>query len=612
MAVGDDKVLTRIHVKNFKKLEDDEIELGKNVVFVGPNNSGKTTVLQALALWEIGLRRWNEKRLGKTSPDKRPGVTINRRDLIAIPVPNANLLWREMHVRDVQQVNGAPQTQNVRIDIIVDGMTHGKEWSCGLEFDYANQESFYCRPLRIQHVTASEAWQADKSPNRMPVPSEAGKVRVAFLPPMSGLADREYFKQPGEIGVLIGQGQTAQVLRNLCWQIFQKDEDHSAWQLLTKHIKNLFGVNLLEPEYISERSEIIMSYEEFTGTYWTDLDISSSGRGLQQTLLLLAHLYANPETVLLLDEPDAHLEVLRQRQIYQLLTEVAESQRSQVIAASHSEVVLNEAATRNDRVIAFVGKPHPLNDRGSQVIKALKDFGFDQYLQAKQTGWVLYLEGPTDLDILREFAKKLRHPVLGDLERPFVTYVSTNLPQKAREHFYALKEAKQDLLGIAIFDHLNKELQSGAQLKEMMWRRREIENYLCTESVLLNYARGDQSSDLFEHVEAERREEAMRKAIAKVTFSLETLNKPSPLSPDIKASEDFLVPVFDNYFKELGLPDALRKADYHTLARFVTVDQIGDATDVPEKLDAIHDIASRARPELLHHNGVTDSTRSRY
>ena len=64
-----------------------------------------------------------------------------------------------------------------------------------------------------------------------------------------------------------------------------------------------------------------MAYEEAGGT---KLDLSSAGRGLHQTLLLLAYLYANPQTVLLLDEPDAHLEVLRQRQIYQLLTELAE------------------------------------------------------------------------------------------------------------------------------------------------------------------------------------------------------------------------------------------------------------------------------------------------
>ena len=57
------------------------------------------------------------------------------------------------------------------------------------------------------------------------------------------------------------------------------------------------------------------------------LDISCCGRGLQQTLLLLAHLYANPGTVLLLDEPDAHLEILRQKQVYVLLRDIASQLR---------------------------------------------------------------------------------------------------------------------------------------------------------------------------------------------------------------------------------------------------------------------------------------------
>src|SRR5688572_26389902 len=125
-----------------------------------------------------------------------------------------------------------------------------------------------------------------------------------------------------------------------------------------------------------------MAYQEASGV---EFDLSSAGRGLQQTLLLLAHLYANPKTILLLDEPDAHLEILRQRQTYQLLTDVADLQGCQIIAASHSEIVLNEAAGRG-KVIAFVGKPHTMNDRGSQVMKSLTDIGWDQYYQAEATG----------------------------------------------------------------------------------------------------------------------------------------------------------------------------------------------------------------------------------
>src|SRR5208282_4395234 len=193
---------------------------------------------------------------------------------------------------------------------------------------------------------------------RMPIPEQAGNVRMAFLPPMSGLADREFIKQQGEIGVLIGQGQTAQVLRNLCYQIYQRG--NGQWDRLAKHIRELFRVDLIEPIFTPERSEITMSYKEGDCT----LDLSSSGRGLQQTLLLLAHLYANPGSTLLLDDPDAHLEFLRQRQTYNLLIRVGKEQGSQLIVASHSEVVLGEATGR-DMVIAFVGKPHRIDDRGS-------------------------------------------------------------------------------------------------------------------------------------------------------------------------------------------------------------------------------------------------------
>src|SRR6185295_14088224 len=155
---------------------------------------------------------------------------------------------------------------------------------------------------------------------------------------------------------------------------------------------------------------------------------------LQQTLLLLAYLTLNPRSVLLIDEPDAHLEILRQRQIYRVLSDVARERGSQVIMASHSEVILNEAADR-DVVVAFVGKPHRIDDRGSQVLKSLKEIGFDQYYQAEQTGWVLYLEGSTDLAILQAFARALDHSAQKALERPFVHYVE-NKPAKARDHFY--------------------------------------------------------------------------------------------------------------------------------------------------------------------------------
>ncbi|MYA57361.1 AAA family ATPase [Candidatus Poribacteria bacterium] len=444
-------MLTKLICRNFKNFGKVEIELGNPVVFIGPNNSGKTTALQALALWEIALRRWNENRKGRANPEKRPGVAINRRDLISVPVPSARLLWRDLQVRDVERVEGRQRTQNIRIDIIVEGVTDGKNWQCGFEFDYANQESFYCRPLRVPETD-------EKDTERMPVPDQAEEIAVAFLPPMSGLASNETRLDEGAINVRIGEGRTAEVLRNLCYQV---SEDAQKWEKLCVQIHSLFGVHLDEPNYIQERGEIAMNYQDESGI---SLDLSSSGQGLQQTLLLLAYIAAHPGSVLLLDEPDAHLEILRQRQIYQILTESAIENNSQIVAASHSEVILNEAADR-DVVIAFLGAPHRIDDRGSQLLKSLRTIGFEQYYQAQQRGWVLYLEGSTDLAILQAFAEKLNHPAKKELEAPYIHYVG-NQPEKAREHFYGLREAKPDLVGFCLFDRIDGELHRQPELVE--------------------------------------------------------------------------------------------------------------------------------------------------
>lgn len=570
-------MITNLTVRNFKKLKDVSIELGKNVVLIGPNNSGKTTALQALALWEVGLKKWMEKWRGKKSSEKRPGVTINRRDVLSIPVPYANLLWHDLHVRNVQKIEDKQQTQNIRIEIIVDGITDGVPWSCGLEFDYANEESFYCRPLRVMD---------EGELKRMEVPEAALTVQMAFLPPMSGMTASEPKWEPGRINVLLGEGQTAQVLRNLCYQIYEKSDND--WYELAEHMKKLFGVTLLPPQYIQERGEITMSYREKQ----VELDLVSAGRGLQQILLLFSYLYAKPGTVLLLDEPDAHLEVLRQREIYALLTRIAGKTGSQIIAASHSEVVLNEAAQR-DTVIAFVGKPHRIDDRGSQLLKSLKDIRYDHYYQAEQTGWVLYLEGSTDLAILSQFAQSLGHPALQYLNRPFVHYIGNQI-SKAREHFHGLREAKHDLLGLFIIDRNDAQLQSNAQLVELMWRKREIENYFCMEEVLMAYASYDLPDDLFGRAEAARREKLMQETIAEISNALKVLRKPDPWSDDIKASDDFLDQLFASYFEKLGLPNIMRKSDYHVLAAFVPKEKIDK--DIVEKLDAIVHIAKQATP----------------
>lgn len=565
-------MLTRLRVRNFKTLQDIDVPLGQAVVFVGPNNSGKTSALQALALWQSGVREWLARR-SDTTPRQRSGVALNRLALTHTPISETRLLWHDLRILSGREGDGQDR---VLIEVLVEGQDNSGIWRCGFEFYYANPESIYCRPLRTGPGEA----------DRMPVPEQAAAHKIAFLPPMSGLATEETEVPPGRVDVLIGEGQTAQVLRNLCLRVHEADP--KSWLEIARRIEAMFGARLLAPRREQARGSIRLGYRE----RGHELDIASAGRGLQQTLLLLAHLFANPGSALLLDEPDAHLEILRQRQIYNVLSECADAAGSQIIAASHSEVVLNEAAER-DLVIAFVGRaPHRIVDRGSQLLKALREIGFDHYYQAELKGMVLYFEGATDLAVLSALARRLDHPAQAVLERPFVHYVA-NQPNEAQKHFHGLREARPDLVGFAVFDRLDRPLPDGFLLPAHCWHRREIENYIASRESLLRFAEGVGPDDLVTRAERSRRRAAMELALDQVQAAFAVLRK-DPWGADAKISDDVLPAVFSNFYEFLGLRNEMAKADYHALVPHLLPTEIDP--EVVTVLDRLCEVARAAHP----------------
>jgi predicted ATPase len=585
-------MLTRLRIRNFKRFDDVTVELGNPAVLVGPNNSGKTTVLQAIALWNLAVAHWSEKREGASKAHERTGVVINRKDLFTMPVPDARQLWNELHVRSTVKGNVAKKTQNVRIEIVVDGLGTEGAWRCGFELDYANEESFYGRPVKVSGAGAP----------RMGVPREASSLKVTFLPPMSGLADREFKKQHGELQFLIGQGRTAEVLRNLCLLVHESTEGPKLWTELASRAGKLFGVTLDPPEYIEERSEIRMTYQNASRTR---LDLSTSGRGFQQTLLLFAYLALNPGSIVLLDEPDAHLEVVRQRQIYEELSMWTRRSGSQVIIASHSEVLLQEAAGR-DVVVAFLGKPHRIDMREmGHVARALTTVGFDQYFQAEQKGWLLYVSAPSDLAAIRAFARKTGHHAETLLEQPFVFYVGDR-PERAWDHFLTLQQAHPRLRALLIAGRetaVNGIPPSGMEICQLS--RRKFENYFATletvQRLAESLARDESEGSLFESGHKETHRLAMQRAIEERVPRRYAIDPEHSWWQEMRAVEDFLDPVFDEFFMQLNRPNEFRLRNYNALIDCMRPEAVAD--EIGKVLDRIVELAKRAAPAVAERSG---------
>ena len=86
-------MIINVKIKNFKKLETISFPLSQSVVIIGPNNSGKSTIFQALCLWEIGVKNFISA-YQRRDLNNKGAVSINRRDLLNSPIADARFLWK--------------------------------------------------------------------------------------------------------------------------------------------------------------------------------------------------------------------------------------------------------------------------------------------------------------------------------------------------------------------------------------------------------------------------------------------------------------------------------------------------------------------------------------
>ncbi len=553
-------MIQRVTIKNFKRFREQSFDLEDSVALAGPNNAGKSTLLQAVAAWKVALDRWVAQRGGGKAV-KRSGVSIPRADFTPVPLREMNLLWEDRKVTGPRGMSGAPRL----IEVIVEGQAGDNPWTCGFEFQYANPEMVYVRPRNAKNL--------DSAAIRGFPPEAAKGLDIVHVPPLSGIERDEPRRDRGMQDMLVGQGRPGEILRNLLLEIAEGDNEEG-WRSIAGHVRDLFGIELVRPAYAPAQPYIVCEYRE--PGHARPLDLSNAGSGTLQVLLLLAFLYARPATVILLDEPDAHQHVILQRQVYDLIRKVARERGGQVIVATHSEVVLD--ATEPDRVIGFFGEaPHILSSRSERdrLREALKRLTTTDLLLGREVGAVLYVEGETDERILGQWARILDHPARGFLERPFVHWLGGRSLKEAESHFFAMQAAFPKARALCLLDGDNRdepdEGTTRAGLVVLRWRRYEIENYLLQPNAVTRFAFPDFP------LRGQEVETAFWKHVPQGT----DLFGDHVALTRVKASDEFLIPLLESL--GAGSP----KKDLYMLAAEMTKDEIHP--EVRDKLDRISD-----------------------
>jgi predicted ATPase len=565
-------MLSKVTLEYFKRFDKEEFELGDTIVLAGPNNSGKSTLLQAVSVWNLAVQRWRQERdIAKSKAALRTGVPVSRKDFTAIPLRDMNLLWFARSTAyskedDPDKKPGEPKL----VTIGIEGESPGNApWKVGVTLRYVSREQIYVKLLDENGKPLTS------------LPQGATDTQVVHIPPFSGIGAEETRYDHGYQNLLIGQGKPGDILRNLLLEIYNRGQEN--WKQLKEDIKELFNYEIVDPSYSDPDPFIVVEYRPSNSR--KSFDLASAGSGFHQVLTLLGFIYARDASVLLIDEPDAHEHIILQRQVYDRLRTVARRRGCQLIISTHSEVILEE--TSPQQILSFYGQPHRIRfeEQRDQVREALRRLSSLDILAAESKHNVLYHESDSDINILSGFAKILKHKSLSFFNSPLYHPLNGSNPRDARSHFFALQAISPQIHGILILDRDNKEVAehdiAADGLEIVRWGRYEIENYLLVPNAILRYIKSVTMSEgeLFQTSLIKKADQFMKAEFPPDAFQNPLID--SPFLTRIAASKD----IFPKLFSVVQMN--VSKKDYYQITDLFKSEEVH--SDVKNALDKIAD-----------------------
>lgn len=466
-------MIKRLTLRNFKSIGEQIYDFTQFDLLVGRNNSGKSTVLQALAIWQFCVDEFHRSKRGGSK-----GIQVVLPNFTALPLPEFNLLWKDRTDRAYPiDEKGKKKQEFILIEIMIEwsrGDQQKEEF--GIELRYHSPQTIYAIP-----TGGWAKFRACEKQGNLPI--------IAYVPPFSGLEPTEKWLDVSPIRQQVGKGQPGSVLRNLLLRVCPADtqlQDRrksksyippADWKELSDIISRWFSVEIREPKYDSAKDVYItVEYKQNAKDY----DIIAGGSGFHQTLTLLAFLYGYKPTTILLDEPDAHLHVNLQREILDYFKRKSLERSTQFLIATHSE----EFARGVDvsQIYSLLSQA-PLRIQSTpQVLRAMAEVSNEEITRLMASPYILYVEGESDERILRAWADQCGAQTAMDKVcfKLMEGGGKENMKARADEHFSALKQIIHNVSRLILFDydddaawHPPPDNSSVAE-----WKRKNIENYL--------------------------------------------------------------------------------------------------------------------------------------
>lgn len=316
-------MIKQVELKRFKKFEHTIIKLEELSVLVGENSSGKTTVLQAI---NLALNAFSRLKLYSTDEQ---GVTKPRRKGVGSTQLSGILN------DDFRELYYAKKSRNSKAN----GNSIGAEIYLTDDADnvYGMQISSLFGGYNLTPLSSLE--QISNSPL---LHKKEGLLISGFV----GLTSSEEKALSLAIRNRLRDGRASEIIRNLL--LDTKEAVPENYTKLVNRLKKDFNF-VIDDVSFDETLDINVHafYDERIDGTKVPFDFCSSGSGMMQILQILTSIYRYcPDTtsVVLLDEPDAHLHANMQVALFYSLREIQKELGIQILISTHSTAIISAAS----------------------------------------------------------------------------------------------------------------------------------------------------------------------------------------------------------------------------------------------------------------------------
>lgn len=449
-STGDKSHFTSVKFKNFKALKYFSLSLRKFNVLVGPNNSGKSTILGAFRILAEAMRKANSRRaelIWGPEDTKTWGYSVS---LEGLPIASENIFS--------DYDDSEPAMVKFRLS-------------------NGNQLMLYFPEQGVCNLICETVHRTIRSPSDF---KREYNASIGFVPILGPVDDSEplYLREAARLALLTHRA--SRNFRNI-WYHFPEN---------FKEFREL--IQITWPGMDIEPPEVDYSYEKpvihmFCPENRIPREIYWAGFGFQVWCQMLTYITnSNHNSILLIDEPDIYLHSDLQRQLVGILKNLGPD----ILIATHSTEIIAEAS-QDDLIVIdkrFTSGKRIKDHHQYQEIFSILGSNLNPTLtQLAKSRRVIFVEGK-DFQIISRFARKLqKHQVANRTDFAVIPVEGFN-PSKVKDFASGIEIALgTGLVRGVIFDRdYRSDLEVEDILKELrkdnslahIHNRKEIENFL--------------------------------------------------------------------------------------------------------------------------------------